>query len=127
MALKLSKLDLIVDDIILKSFNINRLMNESFKMNTEECRIYNHQQKNGTLDDIEKVITQQVPDLWDIESGSMHEPELFKEYSPAFEIGFNTGGYDWGFILKKKNVFNLAKDSLKNNFKFTKEDMADNV
>ncbi|CAG8808462.1 6146_t:CDS:1, partial [Gigaspora rosea] len=36
--------------------------------------IYNHQQKNGTLDDIEKVITQQVPDLWDIESGSMHEP-----------------------------------------------------
>ncbi|RIB20657.1 hypothetical protein C2G38_2178774 [Gigaspora rosea] len=38
MALKLSKLDLIVDDIILKSFNINILMNESFKMNTEECR-----------------------------------------------------------------------------------------
>ncbi|CAG8716568.1 18320_t:CDS:2, partial [Gigaspora rosea] len=168
----------------------------------EWYRIYNHQKKNVTLDDIEKVITQQVPDpvllFWDIESGSMRGPgylsigeeenyiffhiiildsqeelllkftELFKEYSPAFEIGFNARGYDWGFILKKvvklniedvfnkklfnftnintinifnkkfnnfsktiekfqKNVFNLAKNSLKNNFKFTKEDMVDNV
>ncbi|RIB17241.1 hypothetical protein C2G38_2187872 [Gigaspora rosea] len=166
--------------------------------------------KNVLLDNIEKVITQQVPDFvlfWNIESSSMCRPgylpigeeeedyvnkiscdpkdfhiiildfqeklllkfaELFEEYSLAFEIGFNIGGYDWGFILKKvmklniedafnkklfnftkinaidtfnkkinnfsktienfqKNVFNLAKNSLKNNFKFTKENIVDNV
>ncbi|RIB10260.1 ribonuclease H-like domain-containing protein [Gigaspora rosea] len=169
-------------------------------------QIFNHQQKSVTLDDIEKVIIQQAPELillfWDIESSSIRGPgylpvgeededyvymiqidffystqltsfkqfclstipieqkafiskygnkiscdlkdfhiiilnsqeelllkfaELFEKYSLAFEIGFNTGGYDWNFILKKviklkiENIFNRKL------FKFARVNIIKNV
>ncbi|RIB06729.1 hypothetical protein C2G38_2216349 [Gigaspora rosea] len=169
-------------------------------------RIYNHQQKSMTLDDIEKVIIQQAPELillfWNIESSSMRGPgylpagkkdedyvymiqmdffystqliffkrfclstipieqkafiskyrnkiscdlkdfhiiilnsqeelllkfaELFEKYSPAFEIGFNTSGYDWNFILKKVIKLNIENTFNRKLFKLAKVNIVENV
>ncbi|CAG8779836.1 14366_t:CDS:2, partial [Racocetra fulgida] len=33
--------------------------------------------------------------------------ELYQSYSPDIEFGFNTGGYDWNFILRKSMVLEI--------------------
>ncbi|CAG8818580.1 15049_t:CDS:2, partial [Racocetra fulgida] len=32
------------------------------------------------------------------------------KYLPSFEIGFNTGGFDWNFMLKKIYLLNIEKE-----------------
>ncbi|CAG8782146.1 15489_t:CDS:2, partial [Racocetra fulgida] len=32
------------------------------------------------------------------------------KYLPSFEIGFNTGGFDWNFMLKKIHLLNIEKE-----------------
>jgi DNA polymerase elongation subunit (family B) len=33
--------------------------------------------------------------------------ELFGNFQPDFEIGYNTGQFDWNFILKKAKLLNI--------------------
>ncbi|RIB01968.1 hypothetical protein C2G38_2050437 [Gigaspora rosea] len=35
---------------------------------------------------------------------------IFGGYDPDFELGFNTGGYDWPFVLKKIKLLNIERE-----------------
>ncbi|CAG8482601.1 9146_t:CDS:10 [Gigaspora margarita] len=52
---------------------------------------------------------------------------LLRNYSPAFEIGFNTGGYDWNFILKKVQLLKINDAFNMNRFSHTKVNVIENV
>ena len=36
--------------------------------------------------------------------------KLFSNYDPDIEIGYNTGGYDWNFMLEKALMYNIINE-----------------
>jgi DNA polymerase elongation subunit (family B) len=40
--------------------------------------------------------------------------ELYGNYNPDIEVGYNTGGFDWNFVLKKVKEFDIEKEFTNN-------------
>ncbi|CAG8838005.1 8632_t:CDS:1, partial [Cetraspora pellucida] len=39
--------------------------------------------------------------------------ELVRNYEPEFEIGYNTGQFDWNFVLKKARLLNIDDEFIR--------------